>query len=154
MTLSAASTRAPLTYAFGPFVLDVGNRRLLRDGEPAAITARVFDILVALVERRGEAVDKDVLMTRVWGDIAVEEGNLARAISTLRKVLGDSPDDPRYIFTLPGRGYTLEERVAVAWRRSRRAAHGQRRVLDSAPAGRGCSARGGASFQEPRTGRR
>jgi DNA-binding winged helix-turn-helix (wHTH) protein/TolB-like protein/tetratricopeptide (TPR) repeat protein len=94
-----------LQYAFGPYVVDSGNRRLLRDGEPVAITARVFDILVALIREAGQPLDKDTLIARVWGDVAVEEGNLARHVSTLRKVLGESPDDRRYIATLPGRGY-------------------------------------------------
>jgi TolB-like protein/DNA-binding winged helix-turn-helix (wHTH) protein len=105
MTPPATSSPAPAKYAFGPFVLDLANRRLLREGVPVGITARIFDILVVLVECRGQAVEKEALLARVWGDVAVEEGNLARAVSTLRKVLGDAPDDPRYIVTLPGRGY-------------------------------------------------
>ena len=76
-----------------------------RDGEAVAITARVFDILVVLIKRQGQPVDKDVLIEQVWGDLAVEEGNLARNVSTLRKLLGEAPDDHRFIVTLPGRGY-------------------------------------------------
>jgi DNA-binding winged helix-turn-helix (wHTH) protein/TolB-like protein/Flp pilus assembly protein TadD len=94
-----------LQYAFGRYVVDIANRRLVRDGETVAITARVFDILVTLIQHPGQPLDKDTLIARVWGDVAVEEGNLARHVSTLRKVLGESPDDRRYIVTLPGRGY-------------------------------------------------
>ena len=92
-------------YAFGPFVLDPISRRLWRDGEAVAITARVFDILVVLIGHQGQPVDKDVLIEQVWGDLAVEEGNLTRNVSTLRKLLGEAPDDHRFIVTLPGRGY-------------------------------------------------
>lgn len=104
---------APVCYAFGPFLLDTATRRLRRDGEAVAITARVFDILAALVEQHGRVVEKDALIERVWGDVAVEEGNLARAISTLRRVLGESPDDHRYIVTLPGRGYQFVAPVQI-----------------------------------------
>lgn len=80
-------------------------RRLLRGGEPLPITARVFDILAVLVRHQGQALDKEHLIAQVWGDVAIEEGNLARNVSTLRKLLGEAPDDHRFIVTLPGRGY-------------------------------------------------
>lgn len=96
---------ARVCYVFGPYLLDTANRRVIRDEQPVAITARVFELLVALVERHGHLVEKEALLDRVWGEAAVEEGNLARAVSTLRKVLGESPDDHRYIVTIPGRGY-------------------------------------------------
>ena len=94
-------------YAFDRFVVDAAQRRVLQraDGRPLAITARVFDLLLVLIEQAGRPVDKSELLERVWGDVAVEEGNLTRNISTLRKLLGDSPEEPRYIVTLSGRGY-------------------------------------------------
>jgi len=105
---------APLmAYAFGPFVLDVANRKLLNGSEPVAITARVFDLLTVLVERAGQPVTKETLMEQVWGDVAVEEGNVARHVSTLRKVLGDSGDAERFIATLAGRGYQFVGPVRV-----------------------------------------
>ncbi len=107
----AAAGAAEPKYAFGPFVLDPISRRLWRDGEAVAITARVFDILVVLVRRQGQPIDKDVLIEQVWGDLAVEEGNLARNVSTLRKLLGEAPDDHRFIVTLPGRGYQFVAEV-------------------------------------------
>jgi TolB-like protein/DNA-binding winged helix-turn-helix (wHTH) protein/tetratricopeptide (TPR) repeat protein len=95
----------PKPCAFGAFVFDPTNRRLLRDGLPVPITARVFDILSVLIQHAGEPLDKDRLVRLVWGDVSVEEGNLARNVSTLRRLLGEHPDDHRYIVTLPGRGY-------------------------------------------------
>ncbi len=88
---AAGESKSVSKYAFGPFVLDPISRRLWRDGEAVAITARVFDILVVLIRRQGQPVDKDVLIEQVWGDLAVEEGNLARNVSTLRKLLGEAP---------------------------------------------------------------
>jgi len=93
------------SYEFGPFVLDVGKRRLLRNGDPVPLAPKVLDTLLALIEHRREVVSKDQLLSRVWGDTVVEEGGLARNISLLRKTLGETPDDHRYIVTVPARGY-------------------------------------------------
>ena len=93
------------TYQFGPFRLQVDRRRLLRDGEPVALAPKALETLLALVEQRDRVLTKDELLQRIWGDTVVEEGGLARNISVLRKALGESPDDHRYIVTVPGRGY-------------------------------------------------
>ena len=74
-----------LTYEFGPFRLDARRRTLLRDGQAVAVTAKVFDTLLALVERRGQVVPKNELMDALWPDAAVEENNLTQHVSTLRK---------------------------------------------------------------------
>jgi DNA-binding winged helix-turn-helix (wHTH) protein/TolB-like protein/tetratricopeptide (TPR) repeat protein len=104
--MSHGEPQQPRTQlAFGPFVMDPSSRRLFRDGQAVPITARVFDTLEVLVTHRGRLVEKEVLLDRVWGDVAVEEGNLTRNVSTLRKVLGETPDDHRFVVTLPGRGY-------------------------------------------------
>ena len=93
------------TYRFGPFSLQVDRRRLLRDGEPVALSPKALETLLALVEQRDRVLTKDELLQRIWGDTVVEEGGLTRNISVLRKALGESPDDHRYIVTVPGRGY-------------------------------------------------
>ncbi|HEV2765650.1 MAG TPA: transcriptional regulator, partial [Pyrinomonadaceae bacterium] len=94
-------------YQFGPFRLDPRRRTLLRDGRPLAVTAKVFDTLLALVERRGQVVSKNELMDALWPDTAVEENNLTQHVSTLRKILGERAGDHRYVVTLPGRGYSF-----------------------------------------------
>ena len=66
---------------------------------------RAVELLAILVERSGEALDKDELIKQVWGDTIVEENNLARQISSLRKALGESPSRREYIATIPGVGY-------------------------------------------------
>ena len=92
-------------YAFGPFVADPVAGSLRQNGAPVVLALKSFEVLLVLIERRGQIVDKDVLLKLVWPDTIVEENNLARHISTLRKVLNDQPQDHQYIVTVPGRGY-------------------------------------------------
>jgi serine/threonine-protein kinase len=92
-------------FDFEPFRLDLGRRKLLRDGQAVALPRKAFDTLVVLVEEHGQLVAKDELLKRVWHDAFVEENNLNQSISALRRGLGDSAGEPRYIETIPGRGY-------------------------------------------------
>jgi TolB-like protein/tetratricopeptide (TPR) repeat protein len=99
-------------YGFGPFVLDVTDRSLKRDGDAISLTPKQFDLLVALVESAGRLVEKDVLLQRVWPDVAVEEGNLTKGVFSLRQVLErDAP--ARYIETIPKRGYRFTAAVTA-----------------------------------------
>ncbi|HKQ80060.1 MAG TPA: AAA-like domain-containing protein [Blastocatellia bacterium] len=94
-------------YEFGPFRLDAIKRLLLRDGEVVPLKSKDFELLLALVEGSGQALGKEDLMKRVWPDSVVEEGNLSVHIFNLRRTLGETPDDHRYIVTMPGRGYVF-----------------------------------------------
>lgn len=94
-------------HAFGPFVLDGTARALTRDGEPLPLGQRAFDLLAALVEANGAAVDKDTLMRRAWPGLFVEEANLTVQIAALRKALGKAPDGQEWIATVPRVGYRL-----------------------------------------------
>ncbi|MET0650207.1 MAG: tetratricopeptide repeat protein [Pyrinomonadaceae bacterium] len=98
-------------YEFGPFRLNPARRVLLREGQPVALTAKVFDTLVIFVERRGRVLAKDELMTALWPDTAVEENNLTQHVSVLRKALGERAGAHRYVVTVPGRGYSFVEPV-------------------------------------------
>ena len=98
-------------YEFGGFRLDVGKRLLLRGGEVVALTPKCFDILLVLVESKGELLSKDELMQRVWPDSFVEESNLTYNISTLRKALGEKATSHQYIVTVPGIGYRFTAEV-------------------------------------------
>jgi len=102
-------------YEFGPFRVDPQNRLLLRNGQPVPLTGKPFDILLALLERSGQLLTKDELLARVWPDTVVEEGNLGRSISSLRKALDDSPDEHRYIVTLSRHGYRFVGEVRECW---------------------------------------
>jgi predicted ATPase/DNA-binding winged helix-turn-helix (wHTH) protein len=88
------------SYRFGRFEVRAVERQLLIDGKPAALGARAFDLLMALVEHRDRVVPKSELFDRVWPGLVVEENNLQVQISALRRLLG-----PQAIATIPGRGY-------------------------------------------------
>jgi DNA-binding winged helix-turn-helix (wHTH) protein/Flp pilus assembly protein TadD len=92
-------------YAFGPFLLDTRERRLLREGDVVPLTLKAFDLLQILVENQGHLLQKEELLRRVWPDAIVEENNLTVTISALRKALGEGPTDRQYIETVPRRGY-------------------------------------------------
>jgi DNA-binding winged helix-turn-helix (wHTH) protein/TolB-like protein/Tfp pilus assembly protein PilF len=92
-------------YEFGPYRLDATRRTLTRGEEPLALTSKVFDTLLALLAHRDRILLKDELMKLVWPDSFVEEVNLAQNVSALRKLLGESPGQNRYIATVPGKGY-------------------------------------------------
>ncbi|HEV2672936.1 MAG TPA: winged helix-turn-helix domain-containing protein [Aliidongia sp.] len=91
---------------FGDFRLFPGRRQLFDETGPVRIGSHAFDLLLALLERRDQIVEKETLKRLVWADtLLVEDHNLAVALSTLRRTLGDSSLSPRYIATVSGRGY-------------------------------------------------
>jgi DNA-binding winged helix-turn-helix (wHTH) protein/tetratricopeptide (TPR) repeat protein len=92
-------------FEFGPFRLDVSKRVLWREGELVALPPKALDVLVALVEQRGDVVRKDELMERVWPDTFVEEANLSVQVALLRKTLGTPEGGGAYIETVARRGY-------------------------------------------------
>jgi len=92
-------------YKFGRFVLNPVERVLSCDGTSVPLTPKAFDTLICLVRNQGHMVTKDELLRQVWPDTFVEEINLAVNISTIRKALGESPQECRFIATVPGHGY-------------------------------------------------
>jgi predicted ATPase/DNA-binding winged helix-turn-helix (wHTH) protein len=92
-------------YAFGPFMVDVRRQRLLRAGAPVALTPKAFELLLALIEQRGQVLEKDELLKKVWPDQFVEEANLTVNMSALRKALGERASENQYILTVPRQGY-------------------------------------------------
>lgn len=97
----------PTAYEFGDFRVDVVKRLLLSRGEgrPLPLSARAFDTLVFFLEHPGELLDKSTLMAAIWPKVVVEENNLNQHISALRRVLGERPEEHRFIVTVPGRGF-------------------------------------------------
>lgn len=91
--------------SFGPFKLNLKQRRLEKGDTPLRLGSRAFDILAVLVERAGKIVSKSDLMERVWPDVAVDERCLRVHVASLRKALGDCEAGARYVITLSGRGY-------------------------------------------------
>jgi DNA-binding winged helix-turn-helix (wHTH) protein/tetratricopeptide (TPR) repeat protein len=94
-------------YEFDGFRADPVRRRLSRGGDVVALTPKAFTILIALLEKRGQVVDKEDLLQQVWPDTFVTEANLTQNISSLRKALGERANDPRYVITVPGQGYSF-----------------------------------------------
>ena len=97
--------RSNHVYEFGDYRIATSDRRLRSsDGTPLALTPRVFDTLLYLVEHSGSLLGKEELMAAIWHGQIVEENNLSQNISTLRRARGEKPGTPRYIMTVPGRG--------------------------------------------------
>jgi len=116
-------------YEFGPFRLDATERQLLRKGEVVPLGPKVFDVLLVLVQNSGHILTKEQLMKLVWPNRTVEEGNLARNISTLRSALGQQGREPRYIETIPWRGYRFVANVKEVYDRQRQPVIGSMAVL-------------------------
>ncbi|HZF15591.1 MAG TPA: winged helix-turn-helix domain-containing protein [Steroidobacteraceae bacterium] len=98
---------SPKYYEFADFRIDVEKRALLlkADNRALPLSARAFDALLFLVERPGQLVLKATLMQAVWPNVVVEENNLNQQISAVRRILGERPEEHRFIVTEPGRGY-------------------------------------------------
>ena len=92
---------------FGEFEVDLPAGRLFKRGVRVRLREQLFQALSVLLERAGEVVTREELQRRLWpGDVVVDfELNLNTAVARLREALGDSAEDPRYIETLPKRGY-------------------------------------------------
>jgi TolB-like protein/Tfp pilus assembly protein PilF len=101
-------------YEFGPFRLELKEHRLVREGHPVPLTGKAFDTLRVLVERHGMLVSKRDLMNAVWPQTTVEENNLDRNISMVRKALGEKATGPQYIETVPRVGYRFVAQLSDA----------------------------------------
>ena len=93
------------SYQFGPFVVDGGAYRLLRDGVNIPLSPKIIDLLLFLAARPSVLVSKDDLFRALWPDVAVTDNALTQAVSELRQALGDDPANPKYVQTVARRGY-------------------------------------------------
>ena len=98
-------------YEFGPFRLEVREHCLVREGRSVPLTGKAFETLRVLVERHGTLVTKSDLMNAVWPETTVEENNLDRNISAVRKALGEMASGRHYIETVPRVGYRFVAQV-------------------------------------------
>lgn len=92
-------------YRFGNFELDPAESSLLHSGNAVSITPKALRLLHVLIQNQGHVLDKSYLLEQVWEEAHVEEGNLTYNIRQLRKILGDEVKNPKYIETVPKRGY-------------------------------------------------
>src|SRR6266404_3203069 len=97
--------RTNVVYEFGPFRLEAREHRLVREGHSVRITGKALETLRVLLERHGTLVSKRDLMDAVWPETTVEENNLDRNISAVRKALGEKASGRQYIETVPRAGY-------------------------------------------------
>jgi DNA-binding winged helix-turn-helix (wHTH) protein len=101
------------TYRFQPFELNLGAYELLRDGRRVPLERRPMDLLILLVERRGELVTRAEIVERLWGkDVFIQvETGINTLIRKIRRALGDSPDAPVFVETVQGKGYRFVAQV-------------------------------------------
>jgi DNA-binding winged helix-turn-helix (wHTH) protein len=103
-----SETKAAERYLrFGQFQVDLQREELFKEGSRVRIPSKVFQVLLALVERPGEIVTREALRVRLWpdGTFVNYDANVNTAVNKLRLALGDSPEKPMYVETIPRRGY-------------------------------------------------
>src|SRR5438876_2283639 len=113
-----SEVRAQNRYvSFGHFQVDLQREELFKDGARVHIPSKVYQVLLALLERPGEIVTRDDLRARLWpgGTFVNYDANVNTTVNKLRLALGDSPDQPMYVETIPRQGYcfvgTVERRT-------------------------------------------
>jgi TolB-like protein/DNA-binding winged helix-turn-helix (wHTH) protein len=99
--------KSHLIYEFGDFRLDASRRLLFARGasDPLPITPKVFETILYFVERPSELLKKDRLLAELWPGLVVEENNLTQVVSVVRRILGETRGENRYLATVPGHGY-------------------------------------------------
>lgn len=100
-------------FVFDDMIVDCLNFEVRRAGQVVSLTPRAFDVLVFLLENRGRVVEKSQLFEHVWKERFVSDNALSRAIKEIRHTLGDNADTPKYIETVPRRGYRFIATVDV-----------------------------------------
>lgn len=109
--MSSTGSTNNSTFEFEDYVLRPSERLLLRNGTPVPLKAKVFETLLNLVRNHGRILSKEDLMKLIWSDRYVEENNLSQYIFILRRILGEHPQDHRFIVTIPGHGYRFVAKV-------------------------------------------
>jgi len=100
-------------YEFDQFQVHPIDRLLLHNGKTVSLPSKSFDLLAVLVQNSGRLLDKDFLLAHVWLDAVVEENSIAKAISDIRKALGESSREQRYIATIAKHGYKFLPKVTI-----------------------------------------
>jgi DNA-binding winged helix-turn-helix (wHTH) protein/TolB-like protein len=100
-------THPGIVYQFGPFEVNVASGELLKNGRRIKLQEQPYRLLVALLENPGKVISREELRSRLWlDDTFVDfDGSLRVAVRKLREALDDDAEDPRYIETIPKRGY-------------------------------------------------
>jgi DNA-binding winged helix-turn-helix (wHTH) protein/tetratricopeptide (TPR) repeat protein len=96
---------------FGPFVVDPVAYRLTKGSTALDLAPKAFDLLLLLARQPGHLVTKDDILAALWPDVAVTDNALTQVVSDVRQTLGDSPAEPKFIETVPRRGYRFVAEV-------------------------------------------
>ena len=104
----------PTKVSFGPFCLLPTQFLLLEGDKVVPLGSRALEILIVLVERRGELVSKQDVTARIWPNLFVDPSNLPQQVSALRRALRDGQDGNRFIINVKGRGYRFVASVEVS----------------------------------------
>ncbi|NLY52778.1 MAG: response regulator transcription factor [Firmicutes bacterium] len=111
--LRRASTAAPPSehvVTLQGLRIDIDRHQVTLDGEPLVLTPKEFDLLLLLVQNKGKVLTRDMLLEKVWGyDYGGETRTVDVHIRRLRQKMGEDPSRPRYIHTVHGVGYKVEE---------------------------------------------
>ena len=111
---SSNAAVAPARYVcFGAFHLDLKKEELFKDGARVKLQSKVYQALLALLGKPGEIVSREELRTQLWpSDTHVNyDANVNTTVNKLRQVLGDSPDEPVFVDTIPRKGYCFVAKV-------------------------------------------
>jgi DNA-binding winged helix-turn-helix (wHTH) protein len=111
---SASLFRFPARYArFGDFDLDLDRQELYRSGLRIKLQTKVFEALLALLEAPGDVVSRETIRQKLWPEDSMVnfDANVNTTVNKLRQVLGDSPDEPSYVETIPRKGYSFVAKV-------------------------------------------
>ena len=117
-----------MIYEFGEFQFEPANARLSRRGVLLHAEPKAMRVLEVLLDGKGSLVDRDTLLTLVWGRVIVTPGTLTRLIAELRRLLGDDPVKPRFIETVHTKGYRWIAQVSTAETATSRCAPPQRSI--------------------------
>src|SRR5947209_6109733 len=127
---------------FGPFQIDQHRQEVSRNGARLKLQGKVYQVLLALIEKQGEVVTREELRVRLWpADTHVNyDANVNTTVNKLRQALGDSSEKPLYIETIPRKGYCLlippefaDAPLAVAPATKSNAPNGQPRAESTKP---------------------
>src|ERR1700748_688192 len=106
MVMADLIDSSPQRGGFAAFEVDLRAGELWKSGRKRKLEGQPFSVLAILLERPGEVVSREELQKRLWPDTFVDvDHNLNAAINRIREALSDSADTPRFIETLPRRGY-------------------------------------------------
>src|SRR5215472_6534724 len=115
LQIPMADSQPARVFRFGPFEVDLANHQLFKNGVSVSLTGQPFEILALLLEYPGQLVTRNQVRARLWpsGTVVEFEHSITVAITKLREALGDDPQHPHFIATVPRHGYRFIASVSI-----------------------------------------